>query len=77
MEGLKIWQGCEYARVTQGAEYCLNNAGYDWICRNIPEKTVLNMSEFWMSLLQYLTWGHCANYWTVIETDVFRTLSNI
>ena len=47
--GLRKWQGCEYARVTQGAEYawtslnmprwiCLNNAEYDWIFRHIPEK---------------------------------------
>ena len=31
MPGLRIWQGCEYAMVTQGAEYsriCLNNAKY-------------------------------------------------
>ena len=52
MLGLKIWQGCEYARVTEGAEYawialnmsyvliCLNNAYYDWICVYVhtPEK---------------------------------------
>ena len=54
MPGLRIWQGCEYARVTQDAKYawkpeyaltskyplmCLNNAEYDWICRHTPDKT--------------------------------------
>ena len=29
MSGLRIWQGCEYARVTQGAEYT-------WINLNMP-----------------------------------------
>ena len=38
---------------------------------------VLNMPEFWMCLMQCIELGHCTNYWVVIETDVFRTLSNI
>ena len=29
MPGLRIWQGCEYAKVTQGAEYA-------WIILNMP-----------------------------------------
>ena len=50
MPGLRIWQGCGYARVTQGSEYawisfhngsnaliCLNNAEYAWICLNVPD----------------------------------------
>ena len=52
MLGLRIWQGCEYARVTHRAEYawislnmpygwtCLSNSEYYWICVcvHIPEK---------------------------------------
>ena len=34
MPGLRIRQGCEYARIAQGAEYawiCLNKAEFDWL----------------------------------------------
>ena len=30
MSGLRIWQGCEYARVTQGVEYV-------WMSQNMPQ----------------------------------------
>ena len=38
MLGLRIWKGCEYARVTQSAEYL-------WISLNMPWK-YLNMHEY-------------------------------
>ena len=50
MLGLKIWQGCEDARVPQGAEYawiCLNNVS---ICVNIPQKRWI-----WLNMLA-CTW---------------------
>ena len=36
MLGLRMWQGCEYARVTQEAEYAwiTLNMPYVWICLN-------------------------------------------
>ena len=52
---------------------CLHNTEYDWICRHILEKKnrVPNMPEFWMSLMQYIVYGHCTNYWAVIETETY------
>ena len=38
MSGLRIWQGCEYARVTQGAEYV-------WMSQNMPQYSP-NMREY-------------------------------
>ena len=85
MTELGIWQRCDYARVTQGAcwiylnnpEYVLimpqyawiwlNNAEYPWICLHLSILT-----EFWMSLIQYIASGHYTNYWAVIEKETFR-----
>ena len=80
----KGYSGCwiclnkpEYTLMSQHVWICLNNAEYKWICQHIPERNrVLNMPEFWMCLMQYIAYGHCTNYWTVIETDIFRTLSH-
>ena len=83
----KGYSGCriclnkpEYTLMPQHVWICLNNAEYKWICRHIPERNrVLNMPEFWMCLMQYIAYGHCTNYWAVIETDIQNTitLSNI
>ena len=32
MPGIRIWQGCEYARVTQGAEYAWISLNMSWLC---------------------------------------------
>ena len=63
------WQGSEYAwsafhRVTV-SEYALIMPEYIW------ENKVLNMSEFWMCLIQYIVQGHCTSYWTVIEIKTY------
>ena len=76
-----IWKSSKYdklrnARVTQGPEYA-------WITLNITEYAKIYLKNLrWICqnsqcLLQCLTKGHCTNYWAVIETDVFRILSNI
>ena len=82
MPGLKIWQGCEYSRVTQGAQYawimsqyewiCHNNAEYGWICRHMPEKTEFWIFQlFWMCLMQYIALDHCTTYCAVTETEKY------
>ena len=58
MPGLKILQGCEYEKLTQGSEYkyplimvqypliWLKHAEYAWICLNMPAYArVLNVSD--------------------------------
>ena len=37
MTRLRIWQSCEYARVTQGAQICLNKPEYVLIMMNMVE----------------------------------------
>ena len=69
----------EYAVVmSQYAWICPNNAEYDWVCRHIRQKTVLNMIElFRIYLMENIAWGQSTIYWAVTETDIFRTLLNI
>ena len=91
MPGLRIWQGYEYGRVTQGAEYAyalimfqyawlyLKNAEYEWIYWHIPEK-----AECWICQNSECGWCSTQHKSTVQITlsscrnrDVFRAPSNI
>ena len=82
---VRLWtcDGCTGWVILNKPDYALkmsqflSNVEYDWIRWYIPKKQSPYMSEFWIFLMQYIAQGHCANYWALIETDVFRTLSNI
>ena len=54
MPGLRVWQDCEYASVTLGAEYALISLNMIEYTDKFLKKTVLNMPEFGMCLMQYI-----------------------
>ena len=79
---LRIWQVCEYARVTQVlnkpkeallmSEYaliCLNDAECDWIYRHKPGKKHCSIWILNVSDTVHSRQGHCTNYWPVIEIE--------
>ena len=47
MPGFWRYQGCEYARVTQGSEYAWTITGYAWLCLNMP-------ISVWMAFVLHL-----------------------
>ena len=64
----------EYALIiTQYAWICLNNAEYDIWKNSAKYARILKKSDAVPSIRPL----YCTNYWAVIETDVFKTLSNI
>ena len=89
MPRLRIWQGCKYARVTQGAEYALTMSQYAWLSlltlnmikyagiylkKQSAEYTrILNVSDAYIAYIRSL-YKWLSSY---RDRYVFRTLSNI
>ena len=47
MVGCRIWQGCEYVMVTQGAEYAWISLNMPLKCLNICEYTLITLNMIW------------------------------
>ena len=93
MPGVRIWQGCEYARVAQGAEYAWISLNMPWLCPNIREFALitLNMIELTGIYLKSVEYTWILNMPDLVQNirslyklqssyrdrDVFRTLPNI